>query len=218
MNKRVVIVEDEFFVANHLKQILEANGYTIIGQFHDGETLLENIPFIKNAVFLLDIQLSSEMTGINIAIELNKHSLPFIYITANAGDRTFENAIGSGPVSLISKPFKEIDVLAGVALAFQRLNRKITIETGNEKLLIDPNDVVYIKSEGNYVDLYLESGKSFTLRKQLKTIADELSDNFKRCHKSYIVNKDKVTQVKAGFVFLNSTKIPVSKTYQINFQ
>ena len=217
MNKNVVIVEDEFFVANHLEKMLVTNGYTVVGKYHDGETLMENLPFIHTAIFLLDIQLSSSVTGVDIATELNKRNLPFLYITANAGDNTFDSAISTSPIAFISKPFKEIDVLAGVAIASQRLNVKISIDSGKEKTLINPDEVLYIKSDGVYIELFLENGTTQIIRKQLKTVDCELSDNFKRCHKSFIVNKDKVTQIKGAFIYLDTIKVPLSKTYRDNF-
>ena len=218
MTKNVVIVEDEFFVANHLKKILEENNYTVLGLFHDGETLLENLPFISSAVFLLDIQLSTKITGVNIANELNKRKLPFIFITANIGDNAFESAIESVPVAYISKPFKEIDVLAGVALASKRLKSKISLESGKEKLLIDPDNVLYVKSDGVYIEVYMQDGTSHVIRKPLKTVACELTDNFKRCHKSFVVNIDKITLIKSGFIYIDDIKIPNSKSYRENFE
>lgn len=217
MSKKVVIVEDEFFVSNHLKKILEGNGYQVLGQYHDGETLMENLPFIKSAVFLLDIQLSTKMTGINIAIELKKRNLPFIYITANALDSTFDSALITSPAAYISKPFKEIDVLAGVAIACQQIKEKIEIEAGTEKYLLDPNDILYIKSDGVYVEIHLENSTSITIRKQLKTIGDELPENFKRCHKSFIINCDKITNIKKSFISVGKIKIAHSITFRHNF-
>ncbi len=216
MNKRAVIVEDEFFVANHLKKILQNNGYDVIGMYHDGESVLADLPSLKDVVFLLDIQLSTGVDGINIALELKKHSIPFIFITANTEGGTFNKAIVTNPVAYISKPFKEIDVIAGVTLATQRLDMKILIESGKEKFMIDPKDVLYFKSDNVYVEVFLE-GKSYVLRKQLKELENDLSHNFQRCHKSFIVNMSKISRIKGYFIYLDDIEIPLSRTYRHNF-
>jgi two-component system response regulator LytT len=217
MNKNVVIVEDEFFVANHLKKILEANGYTVLGIFHNGETLLEHLPFIQSAVFLLDIQLSTDISGIQVATELKKKNLPFVYITANALDSTFDSALTTSPAAYFSKPFKEIDVLAGVSIAFKQMKLKIEIDSGKEKYLVNPDEIVYIKSDGVYIDLFLVDGSSIVIRKPLRTIELELPSHFKRCHKSFIINCDKMTNIKSCFIYIDKLKIPFSKTYRHNF-
>ena len=216
MNKRAVIVEDEFFVSNHLKKILVKNGYDVIAMYHDGASVLSDLNSLVDVIFLLDIQLSTEVDGVNIALELKKRSIPFIFITANTEEETFNKAIVTNPVAYISKPFKEIDVIAGVTLAVQRLDVKISIESGKEKFLIDPKDVLYFKSDNVYVEVFLE-GKSYILRKQLKELEKDLSHNFQRCHKSFIVNLSKISRIKGYFIYLNDVEIPLSRTYRENF-
>lgn len=216
MNKRVVIIEDEFFVANHLKNILENAGYDVVGQFHDGEQAIKNIESLKNAVYLLDIQLSSHVNGIEIAGILQEQNIPFIYITANAEDGTFESAISTQPVSYISKPFKERDVIAGVALAFLQMKNTIAICTNSKKYVINLDDILYLKSDNVYVTIYTVS-KSILLRKQLGEVAEDLTQNFKRCHRSYIVNADMVTKIENDSIFINDIEIPVSRRYKKDF-
>jgi DNA-binding LytR/AlgR family response regulator len=216
MSKRAVIVEDEFFVANHLKKILQKNGYDVIAMYHDGETMMKNIDSLKDLIFLLDIQLAGKVDGINIAWELNKRGIPFVFITANTEDGTFKKAITTNPVAYISKPFKEMDVIAGITLAYQRLDVKISIDSGKEKFILDPKDVLYFKSDNVYVEVFLED-KSYILRKQLKDLENDLSHNFKRCHKSFIVNMTKISRIKGYFIYLNEIEIPMSRTYRDNF-
>lgn len=216
MNKRAVIVEDEFFVAKHLKKILQKNNYEVIAMYHDGESVMENLASLKDVIFLLDIRLSTEIDGVNIALELNKRNIPFIFITANTEEGTFKEAIITNPVAYISKPFKEMDVVAGVTLASQKLDMKISIESGKEKFLIDPKDVLYFKSDNVYVEVFLEN-KSYVLRKQLKELENDLSHHFQRCHKSFIVNMTKISRIKGYFIYLNEIEIPLSRTYRNNF-
>lgn len=216
MNKRAVIVEDEFFVANHLKSILQKNGYTVIGLFHDGESVLEELGMLNESIFLLDIQLSSSINGVNLAMELNNRNIPFIFITANIEDGTFKNAIKMNPVAYISKPFKEMDVIAGITLASQKLKTRITIDAGKEMFMVNPEDILYLKSDNVYVEIFLQN-TSHLLRKRLKELETALSQDFKRCHKSFVVNTSKISRIKGNFIYLNETEIPLSRTYRDNF-
>lgn len=218
MSKRVVIVEDEFFVANHLKKILRNNGYEVIAQYHSGEDVLKDLPSLKDVVFLLDIQLSTDIDGVNIAFELKKLKIPFVFITANSEGSKFDNALTTNPVSYISKPFKEMDVLAGVTLAMQRLDKKIKIQSGKEQLILSVDEILYFKADHVYVDVYLSNGKKHSIRTQLKKLTDDLDENFCRSHKSYVVNKNKITGIKGKAISIDGLEIPLSKTYVGNFE
>ncbi len=216
MSKRIVIVEDEFFVSNHLKKILEGAGYEVVAQFHEGEHLLQELDTIKNALFLLDIQLSSEVDGIRLAKELNKRNLPFIFITANTEDATLSSAIHTKPLAYISKPFKEIDVLAGLALGFQHFKSKIKVSSNSEVYYLNLEDILYLQSDNVYVLVFTKS-KKYVIRKQLKDFECELGDAFKRCHRSYIVNMNMITKVKGDVITIGETEIPISKSYKNDF-
>lgn len=216
MNKRAVIVEDDFFAANHLKRILENNGYTVIAMYHDANSVLQDLGILKDTVFLLDIQLSEDLDGISIALELNKQGIPFVFITANTEDITFNKAIVTNPVSYISKPFKEMDVIAGFTLASKKLNNKFSIESGKEIFKIDPEEVLYFKSDNVYVHVFLDK-RSYLIRKQLKELEADLPHGFQRCHKSFIVNMNKVSRIKGSSIYLNEIEIPISRTYRGNF-
>lgn len=216
MSKRVVIVEDEFFVANHLKKILQKNGYTVIAVFHDGATVIKKIPFIEDVIYLLDIQLSDDTDGISIASVLEKRNIPFVFLTANTDKKTFDEAIFKNPVSYISKPFKEMDVIAGVTLAAHKMEGRIKIESGKELIMLESNEVLFFKSDNVYVEIVL-TNNSRVVRKKLKDLYESLPANFAQCHKSYIVNKEKIDRIKGNTIYFGQIEIPLSKTYHDNF-
>jgi uncharacterized membrane protein len=97
-------------------------------------------------------------------------------------------------------------------------------DKGQLKLSVDIDNLLYIESADNYVNIYYSNkGKfsRFMLRSTLKSIEDTFSDcDLVRCHRSYVVNFKKVKVLrkeKTGLFidldFANSPEIPVSKTY-----
>ena len=97
-------------------------------------------------------------------------------------------------------------------------------EKGNLRLSIKQDNLLFIESADNYVEIfYLNKGKlsRFVLRTTLKTIEDSYSNNsLVRCHRSYIVNFNKVKVLRKDkegiFLELETADvpdIPVSKTY-----
>lgn len=98
-------------------------------------------------------------------------------------------------------------------------------EKGELKLSIMLENLLYIDSADNYATIhYLNKSKlsHFLLRNSLKWMEENLTKDFPlvRCHRSYIVNLDKVKvlrKTKDGFFLeleaVNTPDIPVSKTY-----
>ena len=96
---------------------------------------------------------------------------------------------------------------------------------GNLKLSVKLDNLYYIKAEDNYINVYYQrSGNiaSYMLRCKMQTIADNCVDSssLMRCHRSYIVNINKVSVLHNeadGFVIdferEGLESVPVSKTY-----
>lgn len=97
-------------------------------------------------------------------------------------------------------------------------------EKGDLRLSIDKNSVYYIESADNYVKIYYKvKGKleHFMLRNSMKSLDEHISDRLMmRCHRSYMVNLDKVKVLRKSDEGLildldheQIPNIPVSKTY-----
>ena len=97
-------------------------------------------------------------------------------------------------------------------------------EKGKLRLSIKQSTIFYMESDDNYVKIhYIDKGQKGTvmLRNKLKALEGELTQyGFARCHRSYMVNLQKVNIIsrdKEGlfisFDDAGSTRIPLSKTY-----
>ena len=93
----------------------------------------------------------------------------------------------------------------------------LTISYQNVNYLIPHGDISYIESLGRY--LYIHTNKEvYKSIKTLKTVADELSSVFVRCHKSFIVNLDYVFSVtRSNCILKTKENIPISTTYSKSF-
>ena len=82
------------------------------------------------------------------------------------------------------------------------------------------NRLQFAESSKNYVTLYSESGK-VVIRSSLKdilNILNERSNDFVRCHKSYVINSNLVEAVHANFLKIQGKKIPIGSIYFENIQ
>lgn len=97
-------------------------------------------------------------------------------------------------------------------------------ENGKEKLSIQADDFVYLTSEDNYISIFFESSgelKNRLLRNTMKRVEQEFQESkyILRCHRSYIINPKKITQVTKGstgikLMLKGSIEIPVSAKYE----
>ncbi|NPA45420.1 MAG: response regulator transcription factor [Chlorobi bacterium] len=83
------------------------------------------------------------------------------------------------------------------------------------------DDILYVEAMENYVVIVTEKNKH-TIHFTMKAILSKLpSDKFIRIHRSYIVNKDKVEQIKDNMIIITlkgeKKSFPISKSYKEDF-
>ncbi|UHG94409.1 sigma 54-interacting transcriptional regulator [Spirosoma oryzicola] len=116
----LLIVEDEFLIANDLRRILTKGGYQIDGIAGSVEEAKGQIASKRPDIVLLDIFLDGHETGIDLAHRLNKQAIPFVFLSANLTDGLLEEAKVTQPFGFLTKPFREKDVLSTLEIARYR--------------------------------------------------------------------------------------------------
>ncbi|RYG19101.1 MAG: response regulator [Chitinophagaceae bacterium] len=127
MSNKILIVEDEFIVANDLEMKLKKAGYQVCGIAESYQEALEIIDTEKPNWVLLDIFIKGDRNGIDIAKQLNKRNIGFIYISANSNQRILEMARSTQPYGFIVKPFREKDLLIMLDIAQSRHEQTLNI-------------------------------------------------------------------------------------------
>ncbi len=90
--------------------------------------------------------------------------------------------------------------------------------TLKNKTKVQLDELIFIKSDDHYLELYTSSGKKEYVRGKIKNILDQLPPNFKQCHRSYIVNYNKIRNTTHNKILLeNNQFIPLSRTFKSNF-
>jgi len=129
MQKTILIVEDELVVANDIRITVERAGYTVCGIARSFHSAMETLAATKPGLVILDIFLKGELTGIDLAAELNKKDIPFVYLSANCNTGVLEMAKVTQPSGFIVKPFREKDLLVTLDIARYRHEYKQQIST-----------------------------------------------------------------------------------------
>jgi CheY-like chemotaxis protein/AraC-like DNA-binding protein len=120
MRKKILIVEDEFVVANDLSIMLEAAGYQITGIAISANVALEEIGKIRPDLVLLDIQLQGPVSGIDLARQLKTFNIAYVYLSANSDHATLQRAKATEPLGFLVKPVRVKDLMVTLDIACYR--------------------------------------------------------------------------------------------------
>lgn len=92
----------------------------------------------------------------------------------------------------------------------------IVVKSGNKHHKIVLNDILYIESLKDYIQIHLVNDSKIISKYTLVDIEKELiSYNFLRVHRSYIINTSKITAFSTNDIDLNHNKeIPIGASYK----
>jgi two-component system response regulator LytT len=214
---KILIVEDQILIVNHIKNILNDNDINNIELAFSTNEATEKLNVHNPDIILLDINLHGKDTGIHWAKEFVKNS-QIIFITGQTEKETMLKAFDVNPITYLTKPVKESDLIAAIELAKRKSkNNYIVVKNGFDEVKVNFDEILFLKSDKNYVDIQL-TNKTITIRNTLDNFYKELdSDLFCRVHRSYVVNKSKVTQKKSSSIQVNNFELPISRNFLFDF-
>ena len=171
----------------------------------------------KGDVELLIVHVDAD-SSIELAKDLQEYfphiRLIFYSGTTDCAEKIFRTV----PTFFLSLPFQK----ETVAVAFERvrveceedMGRTLTIQSRGQKQKIRFSSIRYIESSGRKMLLYTDDG-SFETYMTVGDALDRLPPQFIQCHRSYIINADRIEKYSADGVLLSGrVLIPISRSYQ----
>lgn len=214
-----IIIDDEELARALLKSYVDKLDFlTSKGEF---ENPLEALSILKTEsidVIFLDIQMP-QLRGTEFA-KLVPAQTRIIFTTAyseyaldgfelNAIDYLLKPITFERFLTAVNKVQSNSEVNSNVA-------QTITVKSGYDLHKVNFADINYIKSDSEYVTFYTVNGKIMVYQ-SLKSLEDSLPESqFMRVHRSYIINRAKVTGLKGRDLIIADAKIPVSDSYYEN--
>ncbi len=121
---RIIVVEDKAIIALDIMRFLMRKGYKNTTYYLNGGDALKAISNEKPDLVILDVILHGEISGIDIAEELNKFSVPFIFVSALSNPNHQLAVSKLKPVAVFLKPVNLNDVLSTVqkVLTIEQVN------------------------------------------------------------------------------------------------
>ncbi|MFD2571634.1 sigma 54-interacting transcriptional regulator [Spirosoma soli] len=131
----VLIVEDEFVIANDLRLILSEAGYSVLGIADSVAEAQELIEQRRPDMVLLDIYLKGKKSGLDLAKQLGDSGIPFIFVSANDNRSILEEVKATQPSGYIVKPFREKDIVTTLEIGRYRHAHSVEVKLREEKAL-----------------------------------------------------------------------------------
>lgn len=117
----ILVVEDEAVLALDLTDLLEAEGYVVVGAAASGPEALALFRQHLPDLVLCDIRLQGPWDGIEtVGHLLAERQVPIIYLTAMADRDTLARALPTGPAAYLDKPVRVAGLRAAIEVALRQ--------------------------------------------------------------------------------------------------
>jgi two-component system, response regulator PdtaR len=128
LTTRVVIAEDEALIRLDLKEMLEEEGYSVVGEAGDGEQAVELAREHKPDLVILDVKMP-KLDGISAAEKIAEERIaPVLMLTAFSQRDLVERARDAGAMAYLVKPFSKSDVVPAIEMAVSRFTELRELE------------------------------------------------------------------------------------------
>jgi two-component system, LytTR family, response regulator LytT len=230
----ILIVEDEFIIANYMQQCLQQMGYTVLGICRNYQMVVDRLQTTLPDLILLDITLRGKQSGVDVAHHIRQHyRIPFIFVTSLSDRQTIDLAKQTLPYAYLIKPFSEEDLYAAIETALVQfgnrrpdepdtepaaaqpvvLNDAVFVKHRNRFVKLKLDDIEYVEANDNYVTLFTDQPTGYMLRNSIKQMQESLPDRFFRIHRSYLINLHHLLGFDSEQVMLKNKTLPLSRNF-----
>ena len=182
---------------------------------------------VKNlSLFFLDIDLGAEINGIELANRIRKQddkaAIVFLTTHSELALLTLQYKIEAldfiikGNSADVKKKIAEC-----ISIVYKRYtgedkadSKKIMVTVGDKIIPLDMDDIIYVETTAGHKLRLHTKNRSLDFNGELKGIEEQLDERFIRCHKSYVINKDKIASInkKDNTVTMTNNSIcPISR-------
>lgn len=222
---KIALCDDNLESIVTLQKMLESE---IIEQKLDAEICLvtnkqEEIEknIINNSIdiLILDVEFNNgDLNGIEFAKKLRKYNKEFYLIFLSAHQRFLYPALVTKIFDYIVKPANKDtihDLVYRIKDEFSS-NTSLFVQI-NKWQSIKASEIIYMEKSINRTIITTTNGK-ISCTKTLDKMQDFLPDNFVRCHRSFIINKDKIISIdkkEKEVILENNLSCPINSKFEI---
>ena len=117
---KVLVAEDEAIIRMDLREMLEEEGYEVVGEAADGRTAVDLARKEQPDLVILDIKMPG-MNGIRAAEIITRERIAAVVILTAFSQRDLAaQAAQAGAMAYVVKPFQKSDLLPAIEVALER--------------------------------------------------------------------------------------------------
>jgi response regulator NasT len=125
---RVLVAEDEALIRLDLVELLNDEGYDVIGQAGDGEAAVAMARELRPDLIVMDVKMP-KMDGIAAAKVISDEKIaPVVMLTAFSQRDLVEQANAAGALAYVVTPFDASDVVPAIEIAMARYAQMRAVE------------------------------------------------------------------------------------------
>ena len=216
---RVAICDDLKEILNEIKQLVETISYVKdVDTFSDINLFYEEIKDgTKYDAVLMDIDWKKDKTGIDFSRELVTISpyTQIIYVTAYTLDYIEDAVLKTNNLSgFVMKPIKMEALQKSLDKVFKQNEKregKLVIKYKSNVHVIPYENIFYLESDRHKINIKV-CDQEYQCTEKLETLKSQLGERFLECHKSFLVNMDKIAEIrKMEMELVSGDIIPISK-------
>jgi response regulator NasT len=131
---RVVVAEDEAIIRLDLKELLQEEGYDVVGETGRGDEAVELVRDLRPDLVILDIKMPG-LDGLSAARAVAGERLAAVLmVTAFSQRELVEQARDAGALAYLVKPFQKSDLIPAIEVALGRFAELAALERDVEDL------------------------------------------------------------------------------------
>jgi DNA-binding LytR/AlgR family response regulator/signal transduction histidine kinase len=223
---RYLIVEDDDF--DRMSVDTEARKFPFLQQMGVCSHPLQATEFLsqhKPDVIFLDVEMPG-MTGIELLRLLRGQPFLTVFITSHPefAVEGFEleafdyliKPLNAERFALCARRLRDFSQLRHQAAAFEKEQATdiIVIKQGHDKFKVHLNEIQYLEAMKDYTRIMLID-KQYLVLTPLSDLLEKLpAERFVRIHRSYAIQRDKVSAVMSNKVMVGNSELPVGKLYR----
>jgi two-component system, response regulator PdtaR len=125
---RIVIAEDEAIIRLDLKEMLEEEGYDVVGETGRGDEAIEIVRSVRPDLAILDVKMPG-LDGLTVAGQIAAERLAAVLVLTAFSQRDLvEQARDAGALAYLVKPFQKSDLVPAIELALARHAELMSLE------------------------------------------------------------------------------------------
>ncbi len=89
-----------------------------------------------------------------------------------------------------------------------------TVRSNRQTANIKFEELLYLESLADYIELHLVDGSIISSKEKISHMEKSLPEGFLRIHRSFIVNRSKISSFSREFVMMGEKELPISRSYK----